>query len=415
MTRKWINTIAGADTFVWVLLGFLVSSFLFFFWPVFLNHEQFMYMPSYVPALEPIGIDMKQFIDYAYAWWKHGDPYISTNAHPPLMHIFFLPAVRLGQRKAYLAITFINLLLFPVMAFVFPLLLKKRPRITRLMVLLGITGLFSYGYQFELERGTFNLITMSICFWSIYIFHAYPRWRYLSYLLFSWSIQLKLYPAVFALMLVRDWRAWKENIWRWTLLGAFNFACLFALGPSVFKYFLAAARSQGEHPYLWPGNASIRAYTLFYNHQWAAMPLLIAVLVCIGTLVWVRYRERGKGFAPELGPACAIAAILIPSVSHDTKLCFLGLPALLFFESIRLPAIDESSVMTTVNRLIQSALLFAMAALYAATLFSYTYKPVAFNLQNSLPVLLSLLVLLTLFSVIRHAFNKPEDTTDFAI
>lgn len=409
MVKKWIMAIARLDTTVWVLLGFLISFWTVFFTPVFLIFPV-MFMPKYVPSLDPIGVDMKQFIDWAYAWWKHGDPYLPNNVHAPLMHIFFLLAVWAGLRKAYIAITLINLTLFPLMLLVFPLLLKRTRQITPLMMLFAVTGLFSYGYQFELERGTFNLIAMSICFWSIYIFRTYPRWRYLAYLLFSTSIQLKLYPAIFALLLIRDWRAWKQNILRLASLGIFNIACLFALGPNVFKSFLRALRDQAENPYMWPGNASIRSYTVFYNHQWAAIPILVLVFLCLAVLVWIKYRERAGQFAVELSLACAIAAILIPPASHDTKLSFFVLPALLFFEGLKLPAILKSATLkTTVNRMIQNGLVLAMAALYAATLFSYEYKPTAFNLRNNLPILLSLLVLLTLFSIVQHLTTRLSD------
>ena len=79
------------------------------------------------------------------------------------------------------------------------------------MTLTLVTGLFSYGFQFELKQGQWNLIAFLFSVAAIYLFHQKPKYRWAAYLLFSISVQLKLFPAIFVFTLIDDFTDWKNN------------------------------------------------------------------------------------------------------------------------------------------------------------------------------------------------------------
>ncbi len=64
-----------------------------------------------------------------------------------------------------------------------------------------------------------ELIAFSLCVAAICIFHRKPKYRWFAYLLFSISVQLKLYPAIFVFTLIEDFTDWKNNIKRIVGLG----------------------------------------------------------------------------------------------------------------------------------------------------------------------------------------------------
>ena len=128
-------------------------------------------------------------------------------------------------------------------------------------MLIFITGLTSYGFQFELERGQFNVIAMALCFSAIFLFHRKPKLSWLAYILFTIAIQLKLYPAIYILFFVRDWKDILANLRRFLCLGIVNIALLFILGWGVFLDFLNSLRGTAIDQMIWVGNLSIRSFT----------------------------------------------------------------------------------------------------------------------------------------------------------
>ncbi len=105
-----------------------------------------------------------------------------------------------------------------------------------------VTGLLSYGFQFELERGQFNVIAASLAYLAVWIYHSGRGSELWAYVLFSLSVQMKLYPLVFIVMFIRDWRDWKSNLSRLSLLALANFGLFFVLGWRVFLDFVSAVR-----------------------------------------------------------------------------------------------------------------------------------------------------------------------------
>ena len=151
-------------------------------------------------------------------------------------------------------LTLITLLCYVVVTLVLPRRINKQKSIPALSMLIFVTGLVSYGLQFELERGQFNVIAFTLCLGAIYIFHNHPKSRWLAYLFFTISVQLKLYPAIFVFALIEDWSDWKGNIKRIVGLGILNLAALFMfrIGSSYLQPLGALVNSR----LIWPGGST---------------------------------------------------------------------------------------------------------------------------------------------------------------
>jgi hypothetical protein len=367
-----------------------------------------MYFPQYVPKIDPIGVDLRQFLDYAHSWVVSGTPYIANNANtsPPLVALLFRPLLLLDFHVAYVMITIVTLLCFTLATLLIVFLVRGK-RLTPLIVLFFITGLFSYGLQFELERGSFSVITFFLCLLSIYIFHYHHRYRFLAYLLLSLAVQLKLFPAIFLVMFIRDWADWKGNVKRISAILAINLALFLVLGPKVFVDFLGAVKGMAVNPFVWVGNHSIRSFTsLVLGHAngigavLLQLCLLGLVVICLGCLMLKAYREKTTGLNQSLLLACTIGGMVVPSVSHDTRLPILAASVAIFLPE-RLPNTNAA------KRLFSIALIVVISIAYSSTLFSYTNKPLLYFrghhlgllLENNLPALMVMLVACTVFSI----------------
>jgi len=412
--KNILEYILNLPLITWVVIGFLFVYLLFFIRPVFLNvsHEMQFFKP--IPAMDPIGADLRLMLKRAEAWFiKKQSPYIiGENQKPPLASVLFTPLIFVDAPTAYAIITLISLLCYLFITLILPLLLNKEKRLHPVILLLFISGLFSYGFQFELERGQFNVLAISLCFGSIYIYHYYHRYRYVAYVLFSISIQLKLFPAIFIVMFVRDWRDWKNNIKRACALAMCNFLALFALGPQAFLEFITEVKKHVVSPDNWIGNHSIRSFVTgvltraiekYQLHDWAWVSqhpglvedtLLAFVAICLFLLMFQAYRQEWTGINPYLLLACTIGALLIPSVSHDYKLSILTAPVAIMFS-------DESfskKVSNTRWRPLFILLICMLSFAYSSTLFSYTHK--SFILTNNFPALIAMLGAATVLSLV---------------
>jgi hypothetical protein len=396
-----------------VLASILIAYLYFFVRPVFFNADHVMQFARYIPTTDPIGRDLEcnyEFTDTAFA--KHDSPYSAGSLYPPLTFFAFGPFLFTELRTAYKVVSLITLLSFFLASFALPLVLSPPPGATATCLLLFITGLNSYGLQFELERGQFNVIAFFLCFLSIYIFHYRPRLRLLAYLLFSLSIQLKLFPALLIVMLVDSWADWKTNLRRALGLGLFNLALLFCLGFRSFTGFLAAIRAYSLNPASWPGNHSVKSYLdtsaaegyhllprvvatfIRHNQGFVALVLFLFVATCLALIIYRAARRKTSGFNSHLFLACTVGVLVIPSVSHDYKLPLLAGPM----------AVALNSFSSSTNGRRWSALtplVFVSSLAYASTLHSYVYKPDV--LQSNFPGLLIILAAFTILAFFSDA------------
>ena len=419
MNRSKIQSLPGrildAPLLVWILLGFSISYLFFFLRPVFFS-DQVMKFFRYIPALNTIGKDLKQMLDFSASIAGH-PPYI-VNLYPPLASLLFTPLLLASFSWAYRIFSLITVFCYAAMTFVFPLQVNREKQVSSLIMFVFITGLFSYGFQFELERGQWNVVAVFLSFLAIWIYHYHHKQRYLAYILFTISVQLKVFPLIFIVMLVDNWRDWGNNIKRSVVFAAVNFALFLVLGPKVFVDWVKALTTVSGEPYVWVGNHSTRSFVEFASttaadHGWAwvnqyagsAQPVLLALIgICIFLVVLKAYLQNQKGINPHLLLACTLGALLIPSVSHDYKLSILAAPVALLFSSNKFQEEIKGYPLRTISIL----LLLILSVAYSSTLVSYTNKPLI--IQNNFPALVIMLMTVTFL----YWMSKPaieEKTT----
>jgi len=357
---------------------------------------------SYVPVGNPIGLDLYSIIQKVKQLLA-SPLYANDLPYPPFVYIFYTPLTILDRYTAYGIFTIVNILCYFFITLIIPIRVGKKRVVSSLLMLILITGLFSFGFQFELERGQFDLITMFFCLLSIYIFHHHKKHRFWAYLLFTMSVQLKVFPAIFIFLLIDDWSDWRGNIIRFISLGAANICALFILGLHVFRNFLSSMTKFSGSPFLSVKNHSIQSFTRhpaeyrplgisFQNPNRVEIVILIIVFICFLLILYQAYRQKYTGINPYLFLACTLVALLIPSTSHDYTLSYLAAPIAILFTDKKL--INKAAERIKKPFFTQLLLYFSIA--YSSTLFSYTNKPSP--IQNNFPALMVMLTILTIFS-----------------
>jgi len=392
---------------VWFVIGFLVVYVLLFIFPVFLNTDRSMvYFNRFLPNANPIGADMNYTLDYVKTWVTTRESPYPESHYPPLTYVLLSPLTLFEYPAVYFVSTTLTLFSYVVLTLLLPTQFASKKEVS-LILLLSVTGLFSYGFQFELERAQYYTMAFLLCMLAIYIFHRHYEFRYLAYLLFSFSVHLKIVPVFFIPMFIKDWRDWKGNIKRMAGLGLLNVALLFVLGYRNFINFVNSLLLRVENPtFLWNGNHSVGNFVfnlvkdgygliskkniLFLQQNAKSFErfLLVIITLCLLSIIVHIYRNGITGFNPYLLLVCTLCALVIP-VSVDYTLPMLVAPLAIFLSS--LPGLGGSS-----GKKIVSILLVLIASVsYASLLYPFKYKP--YFLNNSFPSLFLLLITVTLF------------------
>jgi hypothetical protein len=418
LLRDFAEWILNFPPLIWVVIGFLIVYLLFFISPIFLNDTlRIRYFLNYLPDRYPIGDDLIAVVQLMKGWFfDHHSPY-AVIFYPPFTFVFFAPLLLVDDYPLlYRLFTFFNLTCYFFLTLLLPIKMIQKTGIPTLM-LVFVTGLLSYGLQFELERGQFNVFTFLLCLWAIYIFHRHKSHRFIAYLLFSISIQLKLYPAIFMVMFVDDWKDWKNNIRRFLAIGVFNLLLLFVMGYQIFLDFIRSISTQLASPgWSWNGNHSIRAFVealkrdglnilapdsmeiIRQNSELFSNLLLVIFLVSFATAIIIAALKNETGIDTFLLLTCMLGALIIP-ISNDYKLSILSAPMALFLCNI--PVMKNKG-----RQLLSITLTLGISAAYFATLIPFKYKP--YFLSNTFPLLFIILILSTLMNLIRFRDLKVE-------
>jgi len=416
--HDFVDRIINLPPVVWVVIGFLIVYILFFISPIFLNDTlRIRYFLNYLPDRYPIGDDLIAVVDLMKGWFfDHRSPY-TIIFYPPFTFVFFAPLLLVDDYPLlYRLFTSFNLTCYFFLTLLLPIKMIQKPGIPTLM-LVFVTGLLSYGLQFELERGQFNVFTFLLCLWAVYIFHHHKSHRMIAYLLFSISIQLKLYPAIFMVMFVDDWKDWKNNILRFLGIGVFNLLLLFVMGYQIFLDFIRSVSTQLASPgWSWNGNHSIRAFVaalerdglnilapgsmemIRQNSELFSNLLLVIFLITFAIAVIISALNKQARIDTFLLLTCMIGALIIP-ISNDYKLSILSAPIALFLCSI--PVMKNKG-----HQLLSIALTLGISIAYFSTLIPFKYKP--YFLNNTFPLLFAILILSTIMNFIQFRDSKTE-------
>jgi len=412
--RNFMDQVTNLPVIAWVLIGFLIAYILFFVWPMFFDSKLRMnYFSRYIPDLFPIGQDLIVIIELTKGWFAaNQSPYLTQHSfYPPFTYMFFAPLLLIDHYPTlYKLFTLFTVLSYCFLTLVLPVKIIDKKNLP-LVLLFFITGLTSYGLQFELERGQYNVFTFLLCLWAIYIFHYHPKYRILAYLLFSLSVQLKIYPAIFIVMLIENWKSWKSILLRFAGIAIFNILLLFTMGYRMFLDFLQGVSKQIVTPgWTWNGNHSIKAFVynlirdgfkiigantlemLRQNSGFIETSLFLLFGILFVSTLLISYRRNRAGIDPYLLLACMIGALIIP-ISIDYTLSIVAAPVALVLCSI-------AETKNISQRLISILMILGISFSYASMLIPFKYKP--YYLNNTFPPLFLILIFVTVLNLIRY-------------
>ncbi len=410
---------------VMVLLGaFLVTTIWFYLGSVFYNDKGKMVYPRYIPENKWTGNDF--FLDYKFAtnyFVNHKSAYIRDdpenwylqNAYPPLFTFYLYPMFLFdiswigGYRLVYGLILFFYLL----MSLVLPYFYHRSRSIPPIIILLTTAGMTSYGLQFALERGQFDVIAMGICLTSVYMFWYFPKLRWLSYILFFLAFQFKIYPYVFILCFIENWRDWKRNLIRLGSLTGAIILSLFVMGTKGFFEFLRAISYQtkggvysrdhgvnyGIDYLLGTNNINVPSQSILVIK---AIVVLIGIVVLAAVLVLYFKSMPSGSFYPPLLFACMIFAMAFFPASKDYKLPLLTAVFGVYSLYLEMRLSDVTGWRSNGIHIVY----LLMAFCYCSTLYSYAYRPVL--LQNSFPFLFVIMLCIPIIERALYVTKKPQ-------
>ena len=410
--RNFMEQMINLPVIAWVVLGFLIIYILFFVGPMFLNSTLRMeYFRWYVPDRYPIGNDLIIILELMKGWFSTGQSPYPLQFYPPFTYMFFAPLLLFDNYPVlYKFFTLCTILSYYLLAFILPVKIADKKKLA-LILLFFITGLTSYGFQFELERGQYNVFTFLLCLWAIYIFHYHPKYRIIAYLLFSLSVQLKLYPAIFIVMLIDNWKSWKSILLRFAGLALFNLLLLLIMGYRIFLDFLNSVSNQIAAPgWTWIGNHSIKAFVfnlvkdgfriigsstldkLQQNSGFIETSLFLIFGIFLVTAILISFARNRAGIDPYLLITCMIGALIIP-ISNDYTLSILGSPVALALSSVPEPK-------SIPQKLVSITMVLGISVAYASMLIPFKFKP--YYLHNAFPALFFVLLFFTVLNLMRY-------------
>jgi len=425
LRRQIANYILNLPLLIWIILGFLITFILFFPRLIFLHPSMIMQFNRNIPvAIMSINTDFLGITAFSYAWLHTG--VVPPIIYPPFTLVFFAPFTFVSYETGFKILIGIILICYLATTLIFPRWINQNKQTSAFEILILVTGLFSYGLQFELEQGQWNLMAFSFSVAAIYIFHRQPKYRWLAYLLFSLSVQLKLFPAIFVFTLIEDFSDWKKNIKRIIGLGVFNILAFFILGPNPVLNTVEALNilsQKTSQNYTSRFNLSIPSFSSFFLSRgilprkrvilWliansSLLQLLFFALFgfCFLIILFQAYKKNVTGFNPYIFLACFIGACIIPSISLDYKLSML--PGCIAISIPEILLLKEGK-----NQPLDILLAFVFSLAYSSMLYSYTYKPKIVG--NNFPALMLILIICTILSCIKSNKPTPSSTDQSAV
>lgn len=375
----------------YITFPLLLCVYLFYYIPVFLNKQNYMYFFEPAPRFNPIGIDLRWLHSIIMEWSENKFIYKPglTLHFPPLILIIFIWASACSFNTLYQIYVPFCFSLYFITCIMFLLFLKKKHQYSEQSLLIAmpfiLLGYFSYGVQFEIERGQWNLLAFSLVLLGIILLQKNLKMcKYFAYSLLFVATQIKLWPLVYILPFVRLETSTSNAIRKTFSFFVLNLAFLFIFGKRGAENFIsqlhefAAASKYGVAQtsftsFLW----CLKKENLFFEK-----PICYVALFCFVLIAMFAFHITffGKKYNFEvLIFLCTLLSLLIPSQSNDYKLCLLPISLVImipYFYTI----ISKNSLCNILISLIVFFITF--------TYFSFTLRPDIWFLQNTVACLL---------------------------
>ena len=256
-------------------------------------------------------------------------------------------------------------------------------------ILIIISGFLSYGLRFEIERGQWNVQTILLCYVALAIKDNDNLWiRFLSYILFTISVHLKVWPLLFIISYVNLNEPIRKNIVVLIQICLINFLTLFVLGPRfLIEYFIKLLHSAGT-PSVWIANISLYSFGELAFKFYAIDINISKIFIYLYTVIFfvsIFYAlyKRIPGDNVLIICLCNCGVILFPTVSFDYKVILLTICTTLFVSSYRFSVNEKMIFLSKCNSkrvklnfdlLLERVGLLLVLIPYPFTLYSYVYK-----------------------------------------
>lgn len=413
------EAILNLPVLVWILTGFIIIFAFYFVRPMFFDDSlQLSYFAHYLPDLNPIGNDLNYNTSAISLWLQGKSPYdLEYHFYPPLYHIVFAPIILLGPEQKYALMTGLTLASFGLL---FLLPWRKPAGNHAIFLFFFLTGLVSYGMQFELERGQFNVLALLLALTSVWLYHNLPSFRLLAYTLLTIAAHIKIYPGIFALMFFSRWDDWKENLKTLLQLGSLNAAAFLVLGYRVLMQFIESLMNESENP-LWvlpdkqPINHSVNAFLdklaknndnevpqavaewIGYSAPWLEFIFLAIIVMCGIIIIWRTLRNRPNLLHPDALMLLILLGLLLPSVSIDYKLELLA-------PGLAVVLVNHSLPEQRWQKVFFIGIVIVLSAAYSLTLVPYEYRTGI--IINAFPMLFTILLGLTGLNLLNKTWKE---------
>jgi hypothetical protein len=395
-----------------IVIAFAVIAIVFFMNTIYWGEYKKFEYPRYLPGNKWFGGDFLTDYQFAARYFQEGksayiteDPahWYTGNPYPPGFTFTLAPLFwfNITKETGYKIVFWVILGAYFILTLFLPMIYLKRFRITSANLFIIVTGLLSYGMQFALERGQFDLLAMLFGIGSVYVFWFFPKYRWLAYLMLIIAFQYKIYPMYLAICFIDDLKHPAKSIIRLLGLVAMCYASLFLMGIQGYQEFMRSLTTQTtldgynkDHSIL-----SGSSYILHILNRPINLPSIVLfalpIVILIGftfILLGINYLRKYPqiGFYPPLILWCTLAGMVLFPASKDYKLVILFAAM-----AIYVTYIDNIQETRSINKpLVFISGLFLQMLGYCATLFSYAYKP--YILQDNLPFLVLIMVSLPL-------------------
>ena len=408
-----------------IFFSFIITYLLFYIIPTFINVTQnSMYVSK--PILNPvIGGDLKWVLNDGRE--VLGLPIIEPDTlddiplyGTPVTYILFGVLGLLSHRRAYYLFTAIQVLLFFFMPFIGSKFLKKKEgfSISPSIILILILGSSSYGLEYELQMGQYDIFSISLCILGVYIFHqSEKQWQHiLAILLISIGFQLKIQFFLLILCLVRPDDTFKTLIKRGCIVSLINLSLLLIAGYQRMLNYIVNLMAANNIPSYQPNHHSIRSFAYF---QFQVIPLeslgltpelvrwvLAIIVICCVLLTLKASLKSSFTMWGKYGLVVySIAGCLLMPLSQDYRLAALVLPFTILLGNLSFEMNDKKLTY------FQSCLLFIAVTSLQMTfyridlrfyyhLWIYRFVPLTYVLSfitNAAPMLITIVVSITAF------------------
>ena len=378
----WLFTLA--------ILGYVLSYIVTYVRYTYFAGSETMRFPTDMLTMTPpcndLYVSAKYAIQTLHAGTIKGVPFV----YSPLFVIIYSP-LSLFEFSTLRWMSFTSIIAcYCIIAFIFPRYWKGCALTSPTALLIIFTGFLSYGMRFELERGQWNVQTLFLCFAGLAIKDSKNPWIiFLSYLLFSISVHLKLYPLLFVIGFIIPEEGWIKNSKRLITLGLLNVVLLFIMGGSFLKEYLHTLTQYAGSPSVWISNISLYAFIIqisAYTHiGLGGLKVLnnLYIIVFFGTIAMALYKGL-RGDNSIVLFLIVIGATLFPTVSFDYKIILITLCAAFFFSTYEIISTqkligkrgsgNQISFSLSGSTLLEYLSLGLIVFVYPYTLYSYVYK-----------------------------------------